>query len=152
MTPDPQLGQVRHAFDSAFRRMCEAKTEADLVSELSNMLSHLYRLWELCRTRLTSPKFFAIVASTNDLRAARAAIWARSFDTHDLFVVASDENMYSGYYTARYGVLAWKPLSSLPVSSNPANYGQDSDYVSELESKPVLDTLRRAFDALAALA
>lgn len=149
--PDPELDRIRLAFDAAFQRMCEAATEADLTSELSNVLNQLYRLGELCKTRLTEPIFYNILTSTNDLKAARAARWARAFDTHDIFVVAVIGDLYSNYYTNMYGVLAWKPLNALPVSSNPAKYGQDADYRAELEGKVILDTLRKAFDALAAL-
>jgi hypothetical protein len=33
--PDPQLHAVRYAFDAAFQRMCEAKTDDALMAELS---------------------------------------------------------------------------------------------------------------------
>jgi hypothetical protein len=48
-----------------------------------------------------------------------------------------------------YGVLVWKPLPSLPQSTD--KYVPHLDYATELEGKPVLDTMRRAFDALAGL-
>ena len=95
-TTDQELERVRRAFGSAFRRMCAASTVADLENELSNMLHQLHRLGELSRwrlgptgTRLSPQAFGAVLAGSDDLRAARAAMWARRFDTHDLVVVAS---------------------------------------------------------------
>lgn len=149
--PDPQLDQVRYAFDSAFKRKCDAETEADLTAELSNTLHHLYRLGELCKRRLGDRAFYDVLKTTDALRAARAAMWARAFDTHRLFAVAKPRDVYSNYYTKLYGVLIWVPLSSLPVAWNPPKYGQDTDYKAELEGKPVLDTLRGAFDGMATL-
>ena len=112
--PDLQLDRVRRAFDAAFRRMCAAPTVADLEDELSNVLHQLYRLGELCRWRLgtpagtkLSPRDFATVLNgSDDLRRARAAMWARTFDTHDLVVVASLADVFSDFYTELFGVLA----------------------------------------------
>jgi hypothetical protein len=94
--PDPQLDRVCRAFDSALRRMCAASTEADVEGELSNLLCHLYRLNELGKGRLIKEfgeklgkqKFHTSLLGSDDLRTARAAIWARSFDAHDVVVVA----------------------------------------------------------------
>ena len=155
-TTDQELERVRRAFGSAFGRMCAASTVADLEDELSNMLHQLYRLGELCRWRLgpTSTKlsplaFGTLLAGSDDLRAARAAMWARRFDTHDLVVVATPAGLYSNYYTAMYGVLAWQPLTSLPEPTDPD--GRHLDYADVLEGRAVLDTMRRAFDAMAGL-
>jgi hypothetical protein len=128
--------------------MCEATTDDDLMAELSNLLHHLYRLRELCKGQLGS-SFSTAEKSTADLRAAGAASWARNFDTHKLYDLGSLQGVYSNFYTAIYGVLAWKPLSSLPRSID--KNGRHLDYAAELEGKPVLDTLRRAFDAMAGL-
>jgi hypothetical protein len=108
---------------------------------------------EHCKAQITTSVFYAKITSTNDLRAAHAAMWARSFDAHDIFVVASQADAYSDYYINLYhgGILVWKPLESLPISSNPPNHRQETEYRDELEDKPILDTLRRAFDAMAAL-
>ena len=146
---DPELDGVRYAFDAAFQRMCEATTHDALMAELSNLFHHLFRVRELCKHRLGSSKLYATEKSTSDLRAARAASWARNFDTHQLYAVASQQDVYSNFYTAMYGILVWKPLSSLPQSTD--KYGRHLDYATELEGKPVLDTLRCAFDALAGL-
>jgi hypothetical protein len=136
--------------------MCAASTVADLENELSNMLHQLHRLGELPRwrlgptgTRLSPQAFGAVLAGSDDLRAARAAMWARRFDTHDLVVVASPAGLSSTYYTAMYGVLAWQPLGSLPEQADPD--GRHRDYADMLEGRAVLDMMRRAFDAMAGL-
>jgi hypothetical protein len=47
-----------------------------------------------------------------------------------------------------YGVLAWQPLAWLPEQTDPD--GRHLDYADVLEGRAVLDTMRRAFDAMAA--
>jgi hypothetical protein len=160
LTPDlhekRDRDRVRRAFDAAFRRMCAATTVADLEDELSNMLHHLYRLGELCRWRLGPPgrqlskkEFGERLLRSDDLRAARAAMWVRADDTHNLFAVvtapAAPADLYTDFYTEMYGVLAWQPLTE----TDPA--GRDQDYADTLEGRAVLGTTRRAFDAMAAL-
>jgi hypothetical protein len=129
--------------------MCEAETDDALMAELSNLLHHLFRLSEHCWER--RPGFDTTERSTADLRAARGASWARNFDTHQLFRLAPPtlSGLYSRYYTALYGVQIWVPLSSLPAQSD--KHGRHLDYQAELEGKIILDTLRGAFDAMAAL-
>jgi hypothetical protein len=152
-TADPRLDRVRRAFDAAFLRMCAAPTVADLEDDLSSLLQQLYRLGELCRWRLGTPAgtklnpkdFGAVLSGSDDLRAARAAMWARRFDTHDLVVVASLADLYSDFYTDMYGVLAWQPLAQTDPD------GRHLDYAAVLEGRPVLDTIRRAFDAMTGL-
>jgi hypothetical protein len=152
-TADPRLDRVRRAFDAAFLRMCAAATVADLEDELSNLLQQLYRLGELCRwrlgmpagTKLSSQDFGAVLSGSDDLRAARAAMWARRFDTHDLVVVASLAGLFSGFFTEMFGVLAWQPLAQTDPD------GRHLDYAAVLEGRPVLDTIRCAFDAMAGL-
>jgi hypothetical protein len=140
--------------------MCFAGTQAQLEEELSNTLHHLYRLSELCKRRLDeclggvtknelNRRYSELLESTNDLRAARAAMWARSFDTHESVVVASPKDAYSNYYTNMYGVLVWKPLEDLPEQIDKHNLGRHIDYRDLLQGRPVLDTIRRAFDAMA---
>src|SRR5919108_4850200 len=150
---DPRLDRVRRAFDAAFLRMCAAPTVADLEDELSNLLHQLYRLGELGRWRLGTPAgtklnpkdFATVLAGSDDLRAARAAMWARTLDTHDLVVVASLADLFSDFYTEMFGVLAWQPLAQTDPD------GRHLDYAVVLEGRPVLDTIRRAFDAMAGL-
>jgi hypothetical protein len=128
--------------------MCAAATQSDLEAELSNLLHHLYRLGELCKTHLGMDRFYESLVSSDDLRAARAAMWARTFDTHDIVAVASVGDVYSEFYTEMYGVLVWKPLEALPEQTD--KYKRHLDYRYYLQNRPVLDTTRRAFDALAA--
>lgn len=52
MPADPELRTVRFAFGVAFQRFREASDDDSWMAELSNMLHHLYRLRELCKTRL----------------------------------------------------------------------------------------------------
>ena len=143
---DPELHALRYAFGAAFRRMCEA-TSDDLMAELSSLLHHLFRLRELCKMRLTG--FNDTEWLTADLTAARAAIWARNFDTHQLYTGASLEGVFSGFFTAMYGVLVWKPLSSFPEQQTSPDRGRD--YAATLEGKTVLDTVRHSIDTMAGL-
>jgi hypothetical protein len=145
---DPELHTVRYAFDSAYQRMCEAETDDALMAELSNLLHHMYRLRMLCISRLGKADFHA-KETTADLRAARAASWARNADTHKLYAPAAQQTVYANVYTARYGVLVWRPRSSVPAA--PDKDGRYLDYEQVLEGKVVLATLRRAFEAMAAL-
>ena len=126
--------------------MCEADDIAALEEELSNVLNHLYRMGELCKKRLGTPAYLSALQTSPDLRAARAAIWARTFDVHEAVVTASSEDLYSQFYTNFYGVLAWKPLASLPRQTD--KHGRHVDYQQELEGRPVLDSMHRAFSAL----
>jgi hypothetical protein len=56
-----------------------------LMAELSNLLHHPFRLRELGKRRPGKPRPYATERTMPDLRAARAASWARNFDTHQLF-------------------------------------------------------------------
>jgi hypothetical protein len=101
-------------------------------------------LGELCRwrlgpagTKLSPQAFGTVLAGSDDLRAARAAMWARRFDTHDLVVVAAPAGLYRNLYTAMYGVLAWQPLASLPEQTDPD--GRHLDYADVLEGRAVGD-------------
>lgn len=145
---DSELHAVRYAFDAAFQRICEAHADDDRMAELSNLLHHLYRLRELWARRLGT-SFDAAGQRAPQLTAARAASWARTFDTHQLYTLGSLRDAYSDLYTAAYEALVWKPLSSLPATSD--KHGRHLDYAAELENKPVLDTLRGAFDAMAGM-
>jgi hypothetical protein len=146
-TPDPELDRVRRAFDAAFQRMRAASTVGDHEDELSNLLQHLYKLGELVRKRrgLTNNglKQFLHGSTNPNLRAAGAAMWARTFDTHDTMVVG----LVGDLYADNYGEMpaSWKPLTQTD------NYGRHDDYANLLKDRPVLDTTRRAFDAMAAL-
>jgi hypothetical protein len=92
-------------------------------------------------TKLSSQDFGAVLSGSDDLRAARAAMWARTFDTHAL-VVASLADLFSDFFTEMFGVLAWQPLAQTDPD------GRHLDYAAVLEGRPVLDTIRRAFDAM----
>jgi hypothetical protein len=150
-TPDPQLDRVRRAFDSAFQRVCASTTPADAENEFSSMLDWLYRLNELGKRRLGDKTFHQRMVGSDDLRAARAAIWARTFDVHDVVAVAAMGDVFSDYFTEMFGVLVWNPLASLPDQTDKWGHDRHLDYASFLENRSVLGTSRRAFDAMAAL-
>ena len=57
--------------------------------------------------------------------------------------------MYAETYGAVYGELLWRPRIELPLA--PDRHGRYLDNENDLEGKAIPDTLRRAFDALAAL-
>jgi hypothetical protein len=150
MPDDPDLHTVRFAFDAAFQRFREASADDSWMAELSNMLHHLYRLRELCKTRLAGFEK-QIEPQTPALKPERGATWARNCDTHRLFRLPSAElaPVYAETYGAVYGELLWRPRIELPLA--PDGDGRYLDYESELEGKVIPDTLRRAFDALAAM-
>jgi hypothetical protein len=132
MPGDPELHTVRYAFDAAFQRMCAATTDDELIAEHSNLLHHLYRLRLLCIRRL--PGYDMTEKSNRDLRVAAGASWVRNSDTHQLFGTASNQDVYSDYFTARYGVLVWKPLGDLPAQLDRKHH-READYKAELDGK-----------------
>jgi hypothetical protein len=150
MPDDSELHAVRFAFDAAFQRFREASVDDSWMAELSNMLHHLYRLRELCKTRLVGFEQ-QIEPQASALKLERGATWARNCDTHKLFRLpaAGLAPVYAETYGAVYGELLWRPRIELPLA--PDRDGRYLDYESELEGKPIPDTLRRAFDSLAAL-
>ena len=151
-SPDPQLDGVRRAFDAASDRLYRAKTMQEAEDELSNVLHQLYRLGELCRWRLGQPpgtklgekEFHKILTGSDDLRTARAAMWARTFNTHDLLALGTTYDPFGRWMPFLYGT-AFAPLTE------PDKYGRDVDYAKFLEKQLVVGATRRAFDALAAL-
>jgi hypothetical protein len=84
MPDDSELHTVRFAFDAAFQRFREASADDPWMAELSNMLHHLYRLHELCKTRLVGFEQ-QIEPQASALKLERGATWARNCDTHRLF-------------------------------------------------------------------
>jgi hypothetical protein len=156
---DPKLTRVRRAFDAAAQRLQAATTQAEVEDELSNMLHHLYRLGEMCRRRLAKPpaqqlskKEFGerLRRGSIDERAARVAMWLRAEDTHKLVAVdlATAPDTYGDTYGDVYGAADWKPITL--TDQDPAAE-RHKDYPQVFQGQPVLDSTRRAFDALAAL-
>jgi hypothetical protein len=144
-----RVARIRRAFDAAFRRMCAASNVEDGEDELSNLLCQMYRLHELVEKTLGQKDIRDSLVTTPERRTARAAIWARTFDTHDAAVVADPDDLFSDYFTNLHGVLVWRPADKLPKQVD--NYDRHVDYADYLAGRPVLDTARRAFDALAAM-
>jgi hypothetical protein len=151
---DPELTAVRRPFEAALLRMCQAGDVDLLRDELSNMLHHMYRLSELCRRRWGVNRWSGLNNRVvNVVPGALGAIWIRRYDTHHLFEVANIGEVCSDFYTELYGVLAWKPLASMGFVKEPDEdwaLTRYQDYQG-LENMAVLDTMRRAFDGLAAL-
>lgn len=144
---DPELHTVRYAFDAAFLRFRQATDDDSWMAELSNMLHHLYRLRMLCIGRL--PGFEQQIEPS--LKHERGASWARNADTHQLYRVASEKlaPVYSNTYGAVYGELLWRARVEIPLA--PDKHGRYLDYQTDLEGKAIPDTMRAAFDAMAAL-
>jgi hypothetical protein len=147
---DPEFHAVRYAFDAAFGRFRQASDDDSWMAELSNMLHHLYRLRELCKARLSGLEQ-QIEPQTPALRPERGATRARNCDTHRLFRLASGQQAqaYAETYGAVYGELLWPARIELPLARD--SHGRYLDYETELEGKAIPDTLRRGFEALAAL-
>ncbi len=151
---DPEFTAVRRPFDAAFLRMRQAGDVDLLRDELSNMLQHLYRLGELRRRRwqLKRNDHERFNAKAKVVPGALGAMWIRTFDTHELFSLSMMSDLYSDFFSDLYGVSAWKPVAAI-VSKPPGGWAlvRYEDYQAHLENKPVLDTMRRAFDGLASL-
>jgi hypothetical protein len=135
--------------------MCDAADLDGQRDELSNLLHHLYRLGELRSRRwgtsgrkLSESDFNARVAQ---VPGALGALWIRSYDTHEIAVVAKSKDVHSNFYTNTYGVLVWACIVDMTFVNLPNIANRYVDYQSNLENNPVLDTLRSVFDGLAAL-
>jgi hypothetical protein len=148
--PHQDLDRARRAFDGAHQRIIAASTEADLVAEFGILLDQLYRLGEVYRKwrGLSKDRLYRFLhdSGSDDLRAAGAAIWARKFDVHKVVKVASSDAANPDIYSDAYGGLAWKPLAE-----GDPGVERDKDYADVLEGRHVASTIRRAFDAMAAL-
>jgi hypothetical protein len=151
---DPETYRIRRAFEAARLRMCQLADPDCLPDELSNMLHHHYRLgelrrrrWRLTNTRTDKKAFDARVQA---VPGALGAMWIRSYDTHDAELVVEVGGLFSNYMTNLFGVLVWQPRSALPFTA-PDGDGRYRDYDAALDGRPVLDSLSRAFDGLAAL-
>jgi len=124
-----------------------------LRDELSNMLHHMYRLSELCRRRWQVTRSGLNAKVVDVVPGALGAIWIRIYDTHQIAEVANIGDVVTDFYTELYGVLAWKPVDAMTFVNKPSEawgIARYNDY-RDLEKKPVLDTMRRAFDGLATL-
>lgn len=153
---DTQFEAVKRPFDAAFLRMTEAGSIELLRDELSNTLHHMYRLGELCHQRwqLTTDKDAEFNRRAVAVPGVIGALWIRCYDTHDMARLATAGDVYTDYYTELYGVLVWNTLGAMPFAkrpTKPAMIERYDDYSRSLENKPVLDTLRQAFDGLSKL-
>ena len=135
--------------------MCKTADADELPDELSNMLHHMYRLGELRRRRwernqqhLTDRDFTARVKQVPD---ALGALWIRTYDTHEIMTVSKLKDIHTNFFTEMYRILVWMCIADMPFIKKPNDIDRFIDYQSNLENQPVLDTLRTAFDSLAAL-
>lgn len=165
MMQDRQLMAVKRPFDAAFLRMCQAADPDLLDDELSNMLQQMYRLGELRKRRwkrAASPSApgtgklteTELNAKVKAVPGVMGALWIRAFDTHDVVQVSTLKDAYTDFYTEMYGVLVWKPVASMPFVIEPTknpHLDRYEDYKASLQNRPVLDTMRQAFDGLAML-
>jgi hypothetical protein len=140
------IDRVRFAFDAAFGRMCAATTADELTAELSNMLHHHYRASEERRGARPREAHYRDLTDDPLLHASLALIWVRTFDTHDGLVTAQLDGVYSKFYTELFGVLVW--TQGFAETVRPDGHGRDRLFSQLLEGRPVLDTLRTAFDTL----
>jgi hypothetical protein len=147
---DEEMTRVARPFEAAFARESAATDTGHLVDELSNMLHHVYRLGELTQRRLglDTASFNARIFA--DAPGVAGCLWIRCYDTHDIAVVAGAQDVFSDYFTELNVVLVWQPLAAMPFTKAD-EAGRSSDYEKHLAGKPVLDTIRKAFDGLVAL-
>jgi hypothetical protein len=142
---DSQLAGITNAFNHALERAAASACAGELEGELSNAMSHLYRLHELCKLRLIA-NWDAVIRSSPELASAEGATWVRNFDAHQVFAVTGLSDSYSDSYTNLFSVPIWKRLVDLPAQTD--KHGRHIDYQKHLEGKPAFDTLRLCFGAL----
>jgi hypothetical protein len=130
-THDAQIAGIKRAFDAAFSRLCAARSTEEKDAELSNVLAQFYRLSELCKHRLGEKQYHKILESTSQFRTARAIVWARTFDAHDVVIVAELGDRMSNYMTEMFGVPTWRALHELPQQID--KYGRHTDYQTDLK-------------------
>jgi hypothetical protein len=145
---------VRRAFDAIFWRMVGSLTVADLDGELSNLLYQLYRLGELCRRRLAP-------AGAQLTQRPSARCWplpptcapparrcGRGPSTPTISRLPTCPRRPTPIATATATSTEPSPGSRCP---RPIRMADISTMRTSSRDLPVLDTMRRAFDALAAL-
>jgi hypothetical protein len=143
---------AERAFGTSFKLLCGATSFDEAADFLSNVLHQLYRLAELAKQASGGSKpFYERLGREAGGEVAAAALWARNFDTHAVVRVAESADMYSDYYTAMYGVLAWRSRSDLPPADPNKTYGRDALYDACLAGRPVLDTCPVALMAVRGL-
>ena len=151
---DTELLAVRRPFEAAFLRLCEADHLDGVRDEVSNALHHLYRLGELRRRRwattsggkpLTNSDFNQ---KAGPVPGVLGALWIRSFDTHEIASLISPGDAYADIYANTVAV--WNSVSTMSFLGKPTGAMVDrcSDYVSALQDRVVIDTLRAVFDGL----
>jgi hypothetical protein len=132
------------AFDTAFDRMVSATSRDEQLIEISNALHHMYRLGELRRREWGarsqgSPGFTGRV---RQVPGALGSLWIRNYEVHQSAQVAELDGG---------AVMVWRAVSSMQFIVRPQDADRYADYTCHLEERPVLDTLRIAFDGLTAL-
>ncbi len=146
---DPKRG-----FDLAFAALCEAKDFDAAESHLGHAMEDLYRLYELAGgpplTKAKRASRDAALEATDVGKTALAIVWARKFRTHEVAEVSQAADLYSGYYTNLYGVLAWRPRADFTADTDGRDWHRFYD--TYLEGRPVLDTLQIAVSAVVAVA
>jgi hypothetical protein len=129
--------------------MCDAADFKAAEDHLGHALTDFYRLYERAKQPPSSPAARkAALEATDEGKTALAIAWARKFHTHDVVEVSEAADIYSGYYTKLYGVLAWL-RSSFTTNSDGEHWHLFYDRY--LEGRPVLDTLRTAVSAVVAI-
>jgi len=90
-------------------------------------------------------------ARVKQVPGALGALWIRTYDTHEIMTVSKLKDIHTNFFTEMYGILVWMCIADMPFIKKPNDIDRFIDYQSNLENQPVLDTLRTAFDSLAAL-
>lgn len=137
MTEPTSEDRIKRAFDSAFQRFCEAQSFEDQEDEASNMLHHLGRLID------ERGGVNQYVGSPAPAEHAAALLLYRHKDTHDAVRLGTTDDVFTDHFTDLFGTLVW---ALPPVIQNDARFGPYD--VAYLVGRPVVDTLRAAFDAV----
>jgi hypothetical protein len=143
--PDPKLG-----FDLAFEALYEAADFPVAEAHLFHAMEDLYNLYELAKQHPSSKVARdAALEATSDGKIALAIAWARNFRMHDVAEVSHTGDLFSDYYTNLYGVLVWRRRSDFTTATDGG--GRHLFYDTNLEGRPVLDTLQTAVSAVTAV-
>lgn len=142
---DPERARVERTFRAAFSRMAGATSEEAALDETSNLLHHVYRLAELTRRRVGDPSTLEDLYRRTP--GARGALWARTFDTHEVASVTVLEDRFTDTFTDLWGDVCWRQLDAAAGFADDKK-GRSRDYEEHLAQHGVLDSLRAVFEGL----
>jgi len=140
---DDVVGRIDRAFTAAFRRHLGASTNEVGEDEISNMLHHLYRLWEFGGHGDVVPSRRSKAQNQSWVLLA-----VRNSDTHALVSALESADIVPDYVRERFDVLVWQDQSSFDgIDQIRAKRRKLWDQL--FAGKAAAESLRSVFDDLA---